>query len=119
MCGYMTKEDKVKWARDNLAADQASAEAWKKEQEEKTGGKIVRSTRANAGRNGQVDYMSPPKSRPGAPKPAGRDLTLCSKEEQEAHQKAMLYAHSTSSPHLSQPPLSPTPCSVAPAQRCA
>ena len=37
MCGYMTKEDKVKWARDNLAADQASAEAWKKEQEEKTG----------------------------------------------------------------------------------
>ena len=29
----------MKWARDNLAADQASAEAWKKEQEEKTGGK--------------------------------------------------------------------------------
>ena len=81
MCGYMTKEDKEEWYQKNRQAQIDSAEAWKQEQEAKTGGQIVRSTRENAGRNGCVDYTSPPKERPGAPKPAGRDLTQCSAKE--------------------------------------
>ena len=89
MCGYMTKEDKEEWYQKNRQAQIDSAEAWKQEQEAKTGGQIVRSTRENAGRNGCVDYTSPPKERPGAPKPAGRDLTQCSAKERAAHQKAM------------------------------
>ena len=53
----------------------------------------MRHTRANAGRNGHVDYTSPPKRRPGSPSPAGRDLTQVSAKERAAHQKAMLDAH--------------------------
>ena len=93
MCGYMTKADKIEWAERTRAAEAESAEQWKKDQEDKNGGKIVRHTRANAGRNGHVDYTSPPKRRPGSPSPAGRDLTQVSAKERAAHQKAMLDAH--------------------------
>ena len=81
MCGYMTKADKIEWAERTRAAEAESAEQWKKDQEDKNGGKIVRHTRANAGRNGHVDYTSPPKRRPGSPSPAGRDLTQVSAKD--------------------------------------
>jgi len=94
MCGYLRKEEKEEWAQRNRQAQVDSAEAWKKEQEAKNGGtKIVRSTRASAGRNGFVDYTAPPKARPGSPPQAGRDLTKCSPTERDAHQRAMLEAH--------------------------
>ena len=45
MCGYMTKADKIEWAERTRAAEAESAEQWKKDQEDKNGGKIV-ATRA-------------------------------------------------------------------------
>ena len=39
MCGYMTKEDKEEWYQKNRQAQIDSAEAWKQEQEAKTGGR--------------------------------------------------------------------------------
>ena len=89
MSGYMTVADKKEWYERNRQAQVDSAEMWKKEQEEKSGGKIVRQTKSYAGRNGFVDYTAPPKRRPGSPEPAGRDLTKCTPAERAAHQRAM------------------------------
>ena len=89
LCGHMTKADKEEWSKKNLLAQVDSAVSWKREQEAKSGENIVRSTRANAGRNGLVDYTSPSKERPNSPPPAGRDLTRCSQAERNAHRQAM------------------------------